>query len=81
MTFLYHKFMTKHSDIWSKNKNGKLNSSNKEFYSIPCSWNKLTYAIQDTKNSALGPDQINNAEIKHLPPKRLDILPILCNKI
>ena len=41
----------------------------------------MTRAIRATKNSAPGPDKIPNETLKHLPPKGLDSLFVLHNKL
>ena len=55
--------------------------TNKGKYNKPFSKVDLTRAIQATKNSAPGPDKIQNEMLKHLPTEGLDFLLALYNKI
>ena len=57
-----------------------MNHTNKENCFKLFSEEKLTQAIQVTKNSALGPDDIHKEKLKHLPPEGLDSLLALYNK-
>ena len=58
-----------------------MNPTNKESYNKPFSKKELTRAIQATKNSAPGSEKIHNEKLKHLPPKGLDSLLTLYNRI
>ena len=58
-----------------------VNHSNRQNYNKPFTKEELTRAIHVTENSALGPENIHNEILKHLPPERLDSILIMYNKI
>ena len=52
-----------------------------EYYNLPITINELTKCINETKNTAPGPDKIHNEIIKHLSTLTLNTLLRICNDI
>ena len=52
-----------------------------EYYNLPITINELTKCINETKNTAPGPDKIHNEIIKHLPTLTLNTLLRIFNDI
>ena len=62
-------------------KNLNFSSDNSEDYNAPFSLIDITHALQKTKNSATGPDDVHYELLKHLPHSTLNILLRLFNRI